>query len=74
MILADKIQTPKGSIRGEQRGEVGIFIIEFVRGKIGPMTRGRIVKRHREFLQCLYCGVKGSGAITVSSTDTIGAV
>ena len=38
------------------------------------MTRGRIAKSHREFLQCLYCDVKGSGVITVSSTDIIGVV
>ena len=74
MILADKIQTPKGHIRREQRGEVRVFIKEFIRGKIGPMTRGRIAEGHRKFLQCLYCGVKGSGVITVSSTDIIGAV
>jgi hypothetical protein len=49
MVLADEIQTPEGHIRGEQKGEVGIFIEEFIRGKIGPMTRGRIVKRHENF-------------------------
>ena len=38
------------------------------------MTRGRIAERHREFLECSYCGVKGSGVITVSSTNIIGAV
>ena len=38
------------------------------------MTRGRIAKRHREFLQCLYGGMKGSGIIAISSTDIIGAV
>ena len=72
--MADKIQTPEGHIRRKQRGELGIFIKEFIRGKIGPMTRGRIAKRHREFLQCLCCGVKGSGIITVSSTNIIGVV
>ena len=72
--MADKIHTPKGHIQREQRGEVGLFIKEFIRGKIDPMTRGRIVEGHRQFLQCLYCGVKGSGVIAVSSTDIIGAV
>ena len=72
MILADKIQTPKGNIRRGQRGEVGIFIIEFVRGKIGPMTRGRIAEGHRQFLQCVYGGVKGSSVVAVSSTNMNG--
>ena len=45
MILADKIQTPKAHIRREQRSEVGVFIIECIRGKlVGPMTRGRIAE------------------------------
>ena len=68
MILADKIQTPSGHIQREQKGEVGVFIIEYIRGKIRPMTGSRIAERHRQFLQCLYCGVKGSGVIAVSST------
>ena len=48
MILADKIQTPEGHIRRKQRGEVGIFIKEFIRGKIGPITRGRGLRKDIE--------------------------
>ena len=74
MILTDKIQTPEEHIRRKQRSEVGVFIKEFIRGKIGPMNRVRIAEGHRQFLQCLYCGAKGSGVIAVSSADIIGAV
>jgi hypothetical protein len=49
MILTDKIQTPEEHIRRKQRSEVGVFIKEFIRGKIGPMTRGRIAERHRQW-------------------------
>ena len=38
------------------------------------MTRGRIAEGRRQFLQCLYCGVKGSGVVMVSSTNIIGTV
>ena len=72
--MADKIQTPEGHIRRKQRGELGIFIKEFIRGKIDPLTRSRVAKRHCKFLQYLHCGVKGSCIIMVSSSNIIKVV
>jgi hypothetical protein len=43
--------------------------VQFVRGKVEPMTGSRMTRGHGEALNSMDGGVQGSGVISIRSTD-----